>query len=434
MVGLTSGVSVRREGQVPTRRRVKEPSHDRGRGDSAKDDVAEWPQWPKGTRSSTSRRGGDAQQSTFTTDALCLNEGALAEPGASISRGRTSRLLDGVHNGWGSRSDDPRGPIAKGLYGRSQWAWAREQDAGSSQWAWAREQDAGSWAGWERERIKDHHCCPGTEGATLDDQPPRCASHLQQTEPEPEPAEAGPGDVRNIRLGGGNPANSANSASRANVPAPADPSQSRAAQSAARAPIPAASNSFASSSLLASSSCPFASDMPGGRQCPSGGVPERVSHVAVESDFFAPPPPAYTTQPPLPLATQHTTSSSLDTKGTSTAPSSPRLDSKLSNISEIEKGLYKSLSKHDWIDSDQNSVTNSIDHSYRALFRKNVLDPVLTFLSPKFKDKEIEQKFRREVSGIHDLLISSCLRTFAYTTFRRWLHPLLGLLTPRNGS
>lgn len=142
--------------------------------------------------------------------------------------------------------------------------------------------------------------------------------------------------------------------------------------------------------------------MPSGVQCSAGGSPERVSHVAVESDFFAHPPPAYScSQLPLPpIATTQTTTSSFDTKGATSAPSSPRLDSKFSNISEIEKGIYKSLSKHDWVDTEQNSATNSDQHSCRSIIRKHFLDPLLTFLSPKFKDREIEQKFRREVSSI----------------------------------
>lgn len=166
--------------------------------------------------------------------------------------------------------------------------------------------------------------------------------------------------------------------------------------------------------------------MPGGRQSPPADPPERVSHVAVDSDFFAPPPPAYSTQPPLPpLASTTTTSSSFDTKGTAATTSSLRLDSKLSSISEIEKGVYQSLSKHDWIDNEQNSTTNSSEHSIRSIIHKNVLNPILTFLSPKFKDKEIERKFRREVSASppdRDLLSSvacrSPFRAFEYTTFR----------------
>lgn len=149
-----------------------------------------------------------------------------------------------------------------------------------------------------------------------------------------------------------------------------------------------------------------------GRHSPPADAPERVSHVAVESDFFAPPPPAYSTKsPPPPITTAHTSSSfdTNDAKGTTSAPSSPRLDSKHSNISEIEKGIYKSLSKHDWVETEANSTANSAEHSYRSVIRRNVLDPILTFLSPKFQDREIEQKFRREVSG-HRSLTRSCGR------------------------
>lgn len=418
-VGLTSGVSIRRGDQETKRRRVAEPLPPR----DGVENGAEQFQWPEPAWSRTSRRNRISGNSTFTEE-LCLEDGALGMANNGLPRSRACHPLPGAHGGWGNRTE---GPIMNGLNGDR---WADKGGEGQegavlnangggrhrrgSSWA--------AWAGWERpeperdedgggtfekKRFKDHRCCdPGTAVAHYSvDQPLRHSSHLH-TEP-------GPGDEH-----------------ESSHPPHADPGHQPLS-----AHLPACTTNTSPpspsciASQLASSSCPCASDMPGDRHSPSGDPPERVSHVAVETDFFAPPPPASNTKPPLaPIATSHTTSSSYDTKGTTSSPNSPRLDSKISNISnisEIEKGIYKSLSRQDWVETEQNSVNSSTEHSYRSVIRRNVLDPILTFLSPKFQDKEIEQKFRREVSGPHldrdFLFVVACrssLRTFEYTTFR----------------
>lgn len=421
-VCLTSGVSIRRGDQETKRRRVAEPLPPRDGVENGADQFQRSePAWSR-----TSRRNKISSGNSTFTEELCLEEGVLGTAHNGLPRSRACHPLRGEHGGWENRTE---GPIMNGLNG-DRWAdkgYEGQEGAAPNANGGGRHRRASSWAawaGWERpepekdgdgafakERFKDQRCCdPGTTVARYSvDQPLRHLSHFH-TEPEPEPQ---PGDEH-----------------ESSHPPLADPGHcplSAHLPTCTAIATPPSPSSIASQ--LASSSCPCASDMPGDRHSPPGDPPERVSHVAVETDFFAPPspPPASNTKPPLPPIATHTTSSSYDTKGTTSSSNSPRLDSKMSNtsnISEIEKGIYKSLSRQDWVESEQNSVNSSTEHSYRSVIRRNVLDPILTFLSPKFQDREIEQKFRREVSGPHldrDLLFvvacRSSFRTFNFRTY-----------------
>lgn len=274
-----------------------------------------------------------------------------------------------------------------------------------------------AWSGWvdqgagEGDRVRDDDNS-GTDGAKTEDLPLMCACATHEVEPESArdacifPPDSHPG------CPGG-------------YPASADQTFTCAACSHARTDTSAdATTTFASSTSSSDPphpSCSCFSDMPDGRQSSADqrlpeGYRERVSHVAVERDFFAPTPPSEPESPRVSqpeIATPRTTSQSADAEEAETIPSRPRQDSETSSIFPRETVDDKALGAQGWNENEPDPTCNAAEQSYLTAIRTNFLDPVMTFLYPKFQDKDIEQKFRREVSTAQSIL-NPALRIFVY--------------------
>lgn len=367
-VGVTSGVSVRKDGHLRTFAKYRKPGQDTTSG---------------GATFTTHHGGADSRKSSGS---LGQDPQPTGPPRPDSDSGALPKSQSGSHNALGvpdlglAPQNDCEGGAKKG--------------------------DSG---------------CPMTEWDVLGGSPARgpdnasrgiphagttCFKERQQDEPGTEAdVEARPPTARPPRRAKDRGRGLRNSPRHRNFVL-GDPSDPCHSHTATAEPIQhdgqATRSAACKSSITAVDACrsPFhASDM--SRASRRLEPPERVSHVAVDGDFSASEPSATTARLPRPgrVSEDHATPSSIGANGATAASSAPRPQSGASDVSDSETRVYKSLSKRDWVESEKHDPNSGPQtSSSRSVVHKHVLDPILTFISPRFPDKDIEARFRREVS------------------------------------